>query len=181
MYTNMLIRFHKMLINIDGLNMPVKFTAFLAMFVSPLSFFIQLLILILLFDMAVSIYSQYKKKKQRCEQINKVKTPGQCFVIMFRTINPNRFVETVEKIVFYSIAIILTYVVDYIMLRQNGLDPDGRLPLASIANATYVLILGREVWSVVSKIGDITNNQIFSQIAKLIANKTGYEPQNPTQ
>jgi hypothetical protein len=173
-------RLPKVVASIEHLSITVKAVAFFTMFIAPLSLFIQVLIFFLIIDMMVSVYLQYKQLKKKVEELKKPKQPGYCFVIMWHTYKPEKLVQTVEKIILYSLVLIIAFVLDYFAFR-TGLDPDGRLPIVSTSNTVFIILLGAESGSIFKKAFKITNNSVFLQIGKLIASKTGYEPQNPTQ
>jgi hypothetical protein len=174
-------RFYRVICSVENLSTGFKLLAFFAMFIEPLFLFIQVLILFLFIDMTTSVYLQYKRRKKRYLSLIRKKLPGQCIQLLWRTIKPEKIIQTVEKIVFYSIALIIAFILDYFLLRQEGLDSKGLLPLVSTTNAVFFIFLGAEAWSIFRNMGRITNNMVFNQVAKLIGNKTGFEPEEEKQ
>lgn len=150
--------------------------AFLMAFVAPLYHFLTVLLLLMVTDMLTSIWMQYKEKKRRCKEIRRGEVKKEhyllwCFRVLWSTIKPDKISQSVEKLVSYSVALIVCFVLDAYVLRQ-GLAPDGLLMTVSITNAVYVLILIAEGISIMRNLGRITNNSVFRQVEKILLKKT---------
>lgn len=160
-------------IRISELSPVIKFVAFVAIFITPLYDHIGAIIFFLLIDMCTSIYSQYKVKKRKC-QARSHEGPVKrfhCFLIFYRTIEPRRMLETVEKIFGYALAMIVCFIFDGYLIRK-GLDPQGNLWTVSVTNSVFLLIMGAEALSIIRNLGAITNNPIFKQIEKILKRET---------
>lgn len=158
---------------ISELSPLVKFAAFAAIFIAPLYDHIGAIVFFLFIDMTTSIYAQYKVKKRRCVSRRKegdTVRKFHCFLIFYRTIEPRRLLESVEKIFGYALAMIVCFIFDGYLIRK-GLDPTGNLWTVSITNSVFLLIMGAEALSIIRNLGSITNNPVFKQIEKLLKTK----------
>lgn len=182
MLLNLIERIPKTFDNILNLSMGVKIVSFFSMFVLPLYNHMGMIVLLLMIDLFTSIWAQYKAKKKRCKGVNS-NSPAEerfnCFVILYRTVKPDRILETVEKIFGYSITLIVVFILDYYLIRK-GLDETGMFSNLSLSNAVFLLIIAAEAWSINRNLGTITGNRIFKSINNLISKKTGYDQEAET-
>jgi len=121
-----------------------------------------------------SIWLQYKIKKTRCEERldsykKKIPIIG-CIRLFFRTIQPDKMIRTIEKMIAYGIALIVSFILDYFTLGK-GLDEFGELFYFSITNLVYLLALFTEAISIIRNLGKITNNAVFRTIEYFLTDK----------
>jgi hypothetical protein len=157
-------------LRIGELSPVVKFAAFTAVFITPLYNHIGAIIFFLILDMITSIYAQYKIKKKRCNDRypkDKARQNFYCLIIFYRTIEPKKLLESVEKIFGYALALIVCFVFDGYFIRK-GLDATGNLFTFSVTNTVFLLIMGAEALSIIRNLGSITRNPIFAQIEKIL-------------
>ena len=174
MLYSMFVRLLKTFESLLELNGWFKVIAFFSIFVTPLYNHMGIILILLMTDLFTSIWSQYRVKKRRCRG-NLENVPLErkfnCFVMLYRTIKPERILETVEKIVAYSIVLIVVFIMDYFLIRK-GLEADGMFSILSVSNSVFLLIIGAEIFSITRNLGSITNNKVFKTIGNLIKEKT---------
>lgn len=155
------------------LSIESKIISFLALFIYPLHDVISTIILFLIVDMITSIYLQYKRVKKRCTNGSEPERAWR-IITFWKIIRGDKILYTVEKMVSYSTALIICFILDYFVLRMH-IDGDGSLFIVSITNAVFVLIMIAEAKSIMRNLAKITNNKIFKQIEDIITrnkNKT---------
>lgn len=149
----------------------IRITAFAAMFITPLLQYIEVIIALIFLDMLTSIYVQYKDniKEYQLKECPKTIRLFMYSKVFWQTINPQRIPVSIEKIVGYSIALIVCAILDNYII--NGMSPKGELYKLSLTNAVFILIIASESISILRNLGKITNNTVFKQIEKLIIKK----------
>jgi hypothetical protein len=158
---------------IDNVSYKAKLLAMLTAFLAPLYNFIFVLILLLIIDMLTSIYAQVKVRTKRCtaKDISNHEKGKYKIKTAWRTIDPEKMLQTVEKIFGYAISLIVCFVLDHYILRL-GVDTSGLFHPVSITNVVYITILVSEGISILRNLGNITNNSVFNQIIKVIVKRT---------
>jgi hypothetical protein len=158
---------------IDNISFKTKLVAMLAAFLAPLYNFIFVLILLLIIDMFTSIYSQIKTRTKRCtaKDIGQQEKDKYIIKTAWRTVDPQKMLQTVEKIFGYAISLIVCFVLDHYILRL-GVDASGFFHPVSITNVVYITILVSEGISILRNLGNITNNSVFNQIIRVIVKRT---------
>ena len=168
---------------IMSLSIIPKIFSFFMFFVRPLYEFIGVLVVFVIIDMITSIWAQYKQVKRRChESGEKRKTKGEgfylfwCGRILWRVIKGERIIETVDKIVAYSLSLMICVVFDYYVLRIIIEDSANFLILVSLTNTAFVLILAGESRSILRNLNKVTPGNILKKIEEAIGKKTKRKP-----
>lgn len=157
---------------IDETSWYIKVFAIFLSALAPIKNYIHFLIVLLIVDAVTAIYYQYKgnlnlaKKKNISKHINLINA----FSIFFSTIESNKLRRTVEKLFAYILGLIICFFFDKIIFQITPLEG---MPLKyfSITNISVVLISSVELTSILSNLGKITNNPIYSRIIKILNKK----------
>lgn len=156
---------------LNNLSIPAKVFWFLIGLFAPIAILIHMVILFLVIDMITAIYRQYKMTLRSLGKKPFVFRTA----LLFKTFRSSRAITTIEKLVFYSAAIILVFLMEKFVLHIDFNDgqPVG---LMTITNISAGIILGIEFGSIMANISIITKNNVFLTIYKLmvsnVRNKT---------
>ena len=115
--------------------------------------------------MNASIYAQYKIMRRKHNKplckTGRVKT-------LWKILQPDRLIETVDKIIGYSIALAVCLALDVYVYQVEHSE---QLVLISMTNAVFSIIATKEAVSILKNLGKITNNEVFTRIANLVTKK----------
>lgn len=165
---------------LEHVSFKAKIIAFFTTFLAPLHEFMLVLIFFVIIDMIASVYLQIKVKKRKCKAKKIEKPEYQKYVLKsaWRIIDPQKLPNTVEKVVAYAIALIICFILDHHVLRTYP-DEMGRVPMISITNVVYMVLLITEAVSILRHLGRITGNTVFDSIIQILVKKTKTEEYIP--
>ena len=150
----------------------VKLFALIVAAFAPIADYIYFLILLLVVDAVTAIYFQYRTNVTIAQSKTISKKIGliNSFSVLFCTIESGKLRRTVEKLFAYILGIIICFLFDKIVFQITPLEG---MPLSyfSITNVSVVLICSVELTSILSNLGKITNNPIYSRIIKILNSK----------
>lgn len=87
---------------------------------------------------------------------------------LWKILQPDRLIETVDKIIGYSIALAVCLALDVYVYQVEHSE---QLVLISMTNAVFSIIATKEAVSILKNLGKITNNEVFTRIANLVTKK----------
>lgn len=137
---------------------------------APIKEVVYILVFFLFADLITSVYYQFiEKLKTNSSDFKGVSYKGKLYLgckTLFYTFESGKFRRTFEKLVFYTLGLMVVFIFERKLLHIN---PTG---LVSITNSAAILICAVEVTSICANISKITNNKIFNKIAQMINKKT---------
>lgn len=150
-----------------SMNWPMKAFVFISAFLQPIISPIVVLLILLFVDMNTSVYAQYKDRKIKVSSKTKLCKYSR-FKLFWKTIDTDRILDTVDKMIGYSMALAVCLILDRYAYRVEQLSV---LSLVSLTNSAFVIIASKEGISILKNISKITNNRDLSKIIQLISKK----------
>ncbi len=139
------------------------FAAIISLF-APLAVVIHILLLLLILDAATSIYYQIKR------QLKEISGFRLRLQTAFMVIESRKLRLTLEKMFFYTLAMIVFFLFDKYILYIEPINLDATFAF-SLTNFAAVLVCMTELTSIMSNMSKITNNPIFNRITKILQKK----------
>lgn len=134
---------------------------------APLKIYVFFLVFLLVIDAITSIYYQFRKnvniEQMKVSFMKKLK-------ILFTTIESGKLRRTFEKMVAYTLGMIVCFLFDKIALQITPLEGNP-LSFLSLANIATVMVCGVEVFSILENISKITDNPVWLKIASIFKKK----------
>jgi len=140
---------------------------------APLSVVIHFMLFLLFLDAITSIYFQIKT------QIKGVSGFRLRLQTAFMVIESRKLRLTLEKMFFYTMAMIVFFLFDKFILHIEPINIDDTFTF-SLTNFAAVLVCMTELTSIMSNMSKITNNPIFNKITKILQKKVN-QNLNPKQ
>ncbi len=131
---------------------------------APLSVVIHFMLFLLFLDAVTSIYFQIKT------QIKGVSGFRLRLQTAFMVIESRKLRLTLEKMFFYTMAMIVFFLFDKFILHIEPINIDDTFTF-SLTNFAAVLVCMTELTSIMSNLSKITNNPIFNRITKILQKK----------
>jgi len=141
-----------------------KLFALIIAMLAPLAVVIHLLLFLLVLDAVTSIYYQIKI---RLAGLSGFRLRLQSALL---TIESRKLRITLEKMVFYVLALIVFFLFDKFILHIEPINIDDTFTF-SFTNFAAVLVCMTELTSIMSNLSKITNNPIFNRITKILQKK----------
>jgi hypothetical protein len=141
-----------------------KLISIILAMLAPLAVIIHLLLFLLVLDAVTSIYFQIKTRLAGMK--------GFCLRLKtaFMVIESRKLRITLEKMVFYVLALIVFFLFDKYILHIEPINIDDTFTF-SLTNFAAVLVCMTELTSIMSNLSKITNNPIFNRITKILQKK----------
>ncbi len=141
-----------------------KVFSLVAAIFAPLAVVVHILLFLLVLDAVTSIYHQMKLRLEGVFGFRlRIQTALQ-------TIESRRLRQTIEKMFFYVLALIVFFLFDKYILYIEPINLDNTFAF-SFTNFAAVLVCMTEVTSIMSNLSKITNNPIFNKINKILQKK----------
>ncbi|MDA3819097.1 MAG: phage holin family protein [Candidatus Delongbacteria bacterium] len=148
-------------LKLNAMSVPVKVLSVIIAFLTPLTSIIHVILFLLFIDMFTSIYYQIS-------QAIPTNSPFTTNVkLAFRIIESSKMRKTIEKMMFYVLALIVFYMFDLYILHISP-ETATSISAVTVTNISAALIAMVELTSITSNISKITGNPVFNRIAKII-------------